>query len=50
MGADTASTDPKVQGSRRAIEMVGGDPRLDATAQQTAGSKGYDGFLIARVR
>jgi predicted O-methyltransferase YrrM len=32
-----------------ALEMMGGDPRLDATAIQTVGSKGWDGFAIARV-
>ena len=26
------------------------DTRVEATALQTVGSKGYDGFLIARVR
>lgn len=32
------------------LEMMGQDPRLDATAIQTVGSKGWDGFAIARVR
>jgi predicted O-methyltransferase YrrM len=34
----------------KALEMMGQDPRLDATAIQTVGSKGWDGFAIARVR
>ncbi|WP_369745868.1 O-methyltransferase [Paenarthrobacter sp. AMU7] len=34
----------------RMLEMMGQDPRLDATAIQTVGSKGWDGFAIARVR
>ena len=46
---DVASTDPSVQGTRRLIEFVAREPRLSATAIQTVGSKGYDGFLLARV-
>ncbi|MBT2585113.1 O-methyltransferase [Arthrobacter sp. ISL-95] len=34
----------------KVLEMMGQDPRLDATAIQTVGSKGWDGFAIARVR
>ncbi|MFJ4171004.1 O-methyltransferase [Paenarthrobacter sp. NPDC089714] len=34
----------------RALDMLGQDPRLDSTAIQTVGSKGWDGFAIARVR
>ncbi|WP_284975846.1 O-methyltransferase [Arthrobacter sp. efr-133-TYG-104] len=34
----------------QALEMMGNDPRLDATAIQTVGSKGWDGFAVARVR
>jgi hypothetical protein len=30
--------------------MIAADTRLDATALQTVGSKGYDGFAIALVR
>lgn len=33
-----------------ALEMMGNDPRLDATAIQTVGSKGWDGFALAVVR
>ena len=29
---------------------MGAEPRVTATAIQTVGSKGYDGFAIARVR
>jgi predicted O-methyltransferase YrrM len=47
--ADAASTDPKVLGVRRFNEMVAAEPRLNATAIQTVGSKGYDGFTIALV-
>jgi hypothetical protein len=34
---------------RKAIQMLGELPGLAATAIQTVGSKGYDGFAIARV-
>ncbi|MDX3849626.1 O-methyltransferase [Streptomyces sp. AK02-01A] len=47
--ADADSTDPSVRGTRRLIELMAGDPRLSATAIQTVGSKGYDGFALARV-
>ena len=30
-------------------EIIAADPRLTATAIQTVGSKGYDGFMIAIV-
>ncbi len=42
--------DPRVQGVRRFFEMIAADSRLDATALQTVGSKGYDGFTIAIVK
>jgi predicted O-methyltransferase YrrM len=44
------SSDPMVQGVRRFFEMVAADSRLDATALQTVGSKGYDGFVLAIVK
>ena len=46
---DAASTDPLVQGVRRFHELVGAEPRVSATAIQTVGSKGYDGFAMALV-
>ena len=48
--ADGASADANVRGVRRAMERLASDPRLDATALQTVGVKGYDGLAIARVR
>lgn len=48
--ADASSTDDRVRGIRAFLAMLGDDPRLDATAVQTVGSKGWDGFAIARVR
>jgi len=47
---DGLSQDPSVQGVRRLATHVQADPRVDATVIQTVGEKGYDGFLIARVR
>lgn len=46
---DPTSADPKVQSVRRFIELIAENPRLDATALQTVGSKGYDGFVLALV-
>jgi predicted O-methyltransferase YrrM len=47
--ADADSTDATVRGVRRFHELLGGDPRLVATAIQTVGVKGYDGFALALV-
>lgn len=46
---DAASGDPRVQGVRRFYELLASSPRVSATAIQTVGSKGYDGFAIALV-
>ena len=43
------STDSKVVGTRDALRMLGEDPRFDATALQTVGAKGWDGFALAVV-
>jgi predicted O-methyltransferase YrrM len=47
--ADAASDDPNVQGVRRFIDALAAEPRVSATAIQTVGTKGYDGFVIAVV-
>jgi predicted O-methyltransferase YrrM len=47
--ADPDSTDPSVRGTRELAELLASEPRVDATAVQTVGSKGYDGFAIALV-
>lgn len=47
--ADGGSTDPSIRGIRRFLELIAENPRLTATAVQTVGSKGYDGFSLARV-
>ncbi|MFE7549380.1 O-methyltransferase [Streptomyces gardneri] len=41
--------DPAITGTREMFELVAREPRLDATAFQTVGTKGHDGFLLARV-
>jgi predicted O-methyltransferase YrrM len=41
--------DERVQGTRGLFEMLAAEPRLSATAVQTVGSKGYDGFMLALV-
>lgn len=46
---DADSDAPDVRGTRAAIELIGSHPRLNGTAIQTVGSKGYDGFALARV-
>ncbi|MEH0885273.1 O-methyltransferase [Enterobacter sp. UNJFSC 003] len=43
------SDDARVLGVRRFIEMIGDNPRLTATALQTVGVKGWDGFTLAVV-
>ncbi|MBP6507205.1 MAG: O-methyltransferase [Opitutaceae bacterium] len=46
---DEASTDPSVQGVRRFLELIAAEPRVNAMALQTVGSKGYDGFVLLTV-
>ncbi|MFE0647369.1 O-methyltransferase [Streptomyces sp. NPDC059534] len=41
--------DPAITGTRAMFDLVAREPRLDATAFQTVGTKGYDGLLLARV-
>jgi predicted O-methyltransferase YrrM len=48
--ADAANDDPNVKGTRELFETVSRDARVSATAIQTTGEKGWDGFLLARVR
>ncbi|MCE3290338.1 MAG: O-methyltransferase [Caulobacter sp.] len=42
--------DASVQGVRRLAELIAAEPRVDATALQTVGDKGYDGLLVALVK
>lgn len=41
--------DAYIEGARAAFSFIGGDKRLDGTAIQTVGAKGYDGFAVAIV-
>lgn len=50
---DAASTDERVRGVRRFNEILArfsAEGRVTATAIQTVGSKGYDGFVMAIVQ
>jgi predicted O-methyltransferase YrrM len=47
--ADAKSRDANVEGVRRMNEEIAAEQRVSATAIQTVGSKGYDGFLLALV-
>ena len=46
---DEAITDPSVVGIRRFMEALAAEPRVSATALQTVGEKGHDGFVLALV-
>ncbi|MGJ3262193.1 MAG: O-methyltransferase [Salinarimonas sp.] len=46
---DADSTSPTVRGTRAVIEALGREKRLSATAVQTLGVKGWDGFALAIV-
>jgi len=47
--ADASSTDAAVVAMRRLVEGMAAEPRVAATALQTVGTKGYDGFIAAVV-
>ena len=47
--ADPGTEDSMVIGTQRGLELLGSDPRVDATALQTVGAKGWDGIAIATV-
>ncbi len=47
--ANPRSKDPNVRAIRRFNKLLAAEPRVSATAIQTVGSKGYDGFAIALV-
>ena len=46
---DAETADPDVQGVRRFTTLLGSLPNVEATAIQTVGVKGYDGFVVALV-
>lgn len=43
---DAASEDPDILGVRKFNELAAREPRVSATAIQTVGTKGYDGFAL----
>jgi predicted O-methyltransferase YrrM len=47
--ADATSPDSDVVGVRRMFDLIAREPRLSATAIQTVGAKGWDGFVLAVV-
>ena len=47
---NAANPDPRIQGTRAGFDLLAAEPRFDATALQTVGAKGYDGFVLAIVR
>lgn len=47
---DGVGGDADILGTRAALDLIATDPRLDGTALQTVGSKGWDGFAVALVR
>jgi predicted O-methyltransferase YrrM len=50
---DLPAQDPEaaaIAGTRDALALLGSDSRLEATAVQTVGAKGWDGFAFAVVK
>jgi predicted O-methyltransferase YrrM len=47
--ADLKNLDPDIVGIRRMHELIAAEPRVTATAVQTVGAKGYDGYTLIRV-
>jgi predicted O-methyltransferase YrrM len=46
---DPAPDDHQARAVRDMLEMMGENPRLDAAAIQTVGTKGWDGFAVAII-
>jgi len=47
--ADVESQDAAVKGVQALFQAIAKEPRVEATAIQTVGAKGYDGFAVLRV-
>lgn len=47
--ANESSLDPQILGTRAMFERIQTQPGVSATAVQTVGKKGYDGFAVIRV-
>lgn len=48
-GAIADPPDASSAGARRFLELLGAEPRVEATALQVVGAKGWDGLALARV-
>ena len=46
---DPSGGNAAIKGVRRFYELLAAEPRVSATAIQTVGAKGYDGFALAIV-
>jgi len=46
---DANSSNPDIQGIRQLLTLLANEPRVQATALQTADAKGHDGFALALV-
>ena len=46
---DVETGDQSARGARRFLELLAAEPRVTATALQTVGAKGHDGFALAIV-
>ena len=46
---DQKTEDESIRGIQRFMELISAEPRIDATAIQTVGSKGWDGFALGLV-
>lgn len=46
---DENSEDERVRGVQEFVDLLKANPRIEATAIQTVGVKGYDGFVLAIV-
>ena len=47
---DPAADDHQARAVRDMLDMMGRNPRLDAAAIQTVGTKDWDGFAVALVK
>lgn len=47
---DAASEDENIKGIREFVDLLSENERIDSTAIQTVGTKGYDGFVISIVK
>lgn len=46
---EATSHDASIRGVRKMFELIASEPRLEATAVQTVGLKGHDGFALIQV-